>query len=73
MRNGALPNARQGQVDKEGRLRRLAIQLAAQLPEDVGEAAAVLRYTQELVDSFLRPAGDLVVKNVELRVVKPDA
>lgn len=38
---------------RSGRLRRLAIQLAAQLPEDEGEALEVLSLTETLVRSFL--------------------
>lgn len=36
-------------------LRRLAIQIASQLPEDAAEALAVLDYVREVVDTFLRP------------------
>lgn len=35
------------------RLRRLAIQIAAQLPEDNADALVVLEYARELVVSFL--------------------
>lgn len=38
-------------------LRRLAIQLASQLPEDAAEALAVLDYTKSLVKMFLMPEG----------------
>jgi len=48
-----------GDAAKEARLKRLAIQIAAQLPEDTGDALSVLEHTQTLVRSFLahsRPA-----------------
>lgn len=38
---------------KEAALKRLAIQIAAQLPEDGDEALAVLEYAETLVRSFL--------------------
>jgi hypothetical protein len=37
----------------DGHLRRLALQLACQLPDDPAEARAVLDYTRELIDNFL--------------------
>jgi len=37
--------------------RRLAVQIAAQLPEDRDDALAVLRYSQELILNFMHP-GD---------------
>lgn len=38
---------------RDARLRRLAIQLAAQLPDDVGEALEALDHAKTLVRSFL--------------------
>ena len=38
---------------REQRLKRLAIQLAAQLPEDIGEALDALEYAKTLVRSFM--------------------
>lgn len=37
--------------------RRLAVQIAAQLPEDREDALAVLRYSRELILNFMHP-GD---------------
>jgi hypothetical protein len=42
---------------EEIRLRRLALQIAAQLPEDLSEARTVLRYADELLEGFLVPTG----------------
>lgn len=42
---------------EEIRLRRLALQIAAQLPEDLSEARTVLAYTGELLEGFLLPTG----------------
>ena len=39
-------------------LRRHAIQIAAQLPENPKDALAVLGYVQEIVDKFLSPQGE---------------
>ena len=41
-------------MDEAG-LRRHAIQIAAQLPDNPEDARRVLRYTRELVDRFLDP------------------
>lgn len=41
----------------EARLRRLALQLAAQLPEDLAEARAVLSFVSEFLEGFLVPTG----------------
>ena len=43
-------------------LKRLAVQIVAQLPEDIAEAIAVLRYSEELIAEFLapEPAGNVV-------------
>lgn len=48
---------------QERSLKRLAIQLAAQLPDDERESLAVLAYCHELVTGYLRPksAPDLRV------------
>lgn len=73
MDTSALPGGRLTPHHDEGRLRRLAMQIATQLPENNGEARTVLRYTQELVDNFLTPQGAVAVKNPTLRVVKPAA
>lgn len=35
-------------------LRRLAVQIAAQLPDNADDAAAVLRIAQEIVDNYMR-------------------
>lgn len=40
----------------EARLRRVAVQTVAQLPEDYEEAVAVLGYAIELLESFVKPA-----------------
>lgn len=40
-------------TEREARLKRLAIQLAAQLPEDAAEALMALRYTETLLTGFL--------------------
>jgi hypothetical protein len=42
---------------REGELKRLALQLAAQLPEDTQEALDALDYTKTLVRSFLGDGG----------------
>jgi hypothetical protein len=39
--------------DDDNHLRRLAVQIATQLPEDQTEATRVLEYTQALIDEFL--------------------
>lgn len=39
----------------DARLRRLAIQIAGQLPPSVGDAHAVLRLVREVVDGFMMP------------------
>jgi len=44
-------------VQEEMRLRRLALQIAAQLPEDLGDARIVLAYTREFLEGFLVPRG----------------
>ena len=36
-------------------LRRAAVQVAAQLPPDLGEALAVLAYAKQIVTEFLTP------------------
>lgn len=41
-------------MEKTVHLKRLAIQIAAQLPDDVHEARSVLRYASELVENFLK-------------------
>ena len=41
----------------DGWQRRLALQLAAQLPEKPADALAVLALTEELVKAFLMPGG----------------
>lgn len=40
-------------LGSEGRLKRLAIQIAAQLPDDAGEALSVLAHAETIVRSFL--------------------
>ena len=45
--------SRDAKIEKD--LRRLALQLAAQLPEDKKEAAEVLRLTKLFLDEFLMP------------------
>lgn len=47
------PRARSRSPDEELGLKRLAIQLAAQLPENEDDALAVLEHTKTLVRSFL--------------------
>lgn len=42
---------------EEAALKRLAIQIAAQLPEGTAEALAVLEYAKTLVRSFLGDPG----------------
>jgi hypothetical protein len=49
----------------ERHLKRMAVQIASQLPEDESEALAVLDYTRELLTGYLRPSG------ASLRVVNP--
>ena len=44
-------------TQEEMRLRRLALQIAAQLPEDLGDARIVLAYTREFLEGFLVPRG----------------
>lgn len=39
----------------DARLRRLAIQIAGQLPQNIQEAHTVLRLVGELVDGFMTP------------------
>jgi hypothetical protein len=43
-------------------LKRLAVRIVAQLPEDIAEAITVLRYSEELIAEFLapEPAGNVV-------------
>lgn len=43
-------------TEREPWLRRHAVQIAAQLPEDRDEALAVLQYCRDLVVTFLTPA-----------------
>lgn len=40
-------------IEQERALKRLAVQIAAQLPEDTAEALAVLRHTENLIRLFL--------------------
>lgn len=51
-------------------LRRLAIQLAAQLPADERNALAVLDYTRELVVGFLREAGEAPHRSARLLPIR---
>jgi hypothetical protein len=55
MANVTLLNHRENRQEREADLRhrRIAIQIAAQLPEDAGEAIRVLRHAETLVRSFL--------------------
>lgn len=56
-----------GSSDDDARwLRRLAVQLVAQLPEEQGDAIAVLRYAEDLLKNFVdrdhvKPAPRLAV------------
>lgn len=47
------PKVKARSIEQEARLRRLAVQLATQMPEDAHEAVLVLEYTRELVEGFL--------------------
>ena len=49
-----LPEKRQN-AGHEFWLKRQAIQVAAQLPEDLADAERVLSYTAELIRGFMRP------------------
>lgn len=49
----------------ERELKRIAIQIAAQLPEGESDALAVLKYANELVTGYLRPGSS----GPELRVL----
>ena len=42
-------------TELERHLKRMAVQIASQLPEDESEALAILNYTRELLTGFLRP------------------
>lgn len=44
-------------MQEEMRLRRLALQIAVQLPDDLGDARIVLAYTREFLEGFLVPRG----------------
>lgn len=41
----------------EAWLKRHALQISAQLPENPEDALAVLRFSMEIVEGFLRPSG----------------
>jgi hypothetical protein len=43
-------------VALERHLKRMAVQIASQLPEDESEALAILDYTRELLTGYLRPS-----------------
>lgn len=51
-------------------LKRLAIQIAAQLPDDMDHARAVLEYTRELVGGFLGASGGHARPNPPIALVK---
>lgn len=54
----------------EAILRRYAVNLAAQLPENVEDAAMVLKYCEEILRDFLtirQPEGDRAERVVEMR------
>jgi hypothetical protein len=52
----------------ENALRRLALQLAVQLPADRDEALAVLELTRSFVNDFLMPeAGEVAGRDCALR------
>ena len=58
-------------------LRRHAVQLAAQLPEDTEQALAVLDYARVLVETFLSedqalPSGGSTPRRFAISIVKPD-
>jgi hypothetical protein len=55
---------------QDGACRRLAVQLASQLPEDRDAALKTLEYLQEVVDTFLLPPQIEVAGNV-LRFAGP--
>jgi hypothetical protein len=58
----------------ESWLRRQAIQIAAQLPEDPNDALEVLRLTTSLVESFLRaPAQARALDRSEAVIAFPAA
>jgi hypothetical protein len=52
-----VPHVEAPRTDDEMRLRRLAVQIATQLPESAAEAHRVLVLVDELVGSFLAPRG----------------
>jgi hypothetical protein len=51
-------------------LKRLAIQIAAQLPDDTDHANAVLDFTRELVGGFLSVTGSKARSNPPIVLVK---
>jgi len=52
-------------------LKRLAIQIAAQLPDDLEHAQVVLDYTREMLGSFLGVPGADGRNNPPIALVKP--
>lgn len=63
-----------GRHAREAWLKRQALQLGGQLPDDVDEARRVIEYMRELVDGFLAP-GDRSApasRQRKFKVVRPD-
>lgn len=52
---GMEPGPGRSNTSKDGHLRRYAIQIAAQLPENIDDARRVISLLQELTESFLAP------------------
>jgi len=62
--------AENNKINKERTLRRMAVQIAGELPMEPGDALTVLAYARELVEDFIQRPVEEGAKRAHLSVVK---